>query len=194
VSAVSIKLDTDSDLWREMESLAKPFVDREPLDVIRRAIAVLRQQQPHPQQEKQAPKRAAPIADPDVFEFDGNQPPNLTFARLLSVLVDNQRARARWNHLLKDMVDKLPPDSDFESLVRVNFARGEPPTDGFNHCPNAGVSIQYQDANHAWRAVAEIAKHLGISVVAEVQWDQKRPGKTAPAYPGKRGRLVIQSK
>lgn len=74
----------------------------------------------------------------------------------------------------------------------MNFARGEPPNDSFIYCQKSDIPVQYQDANHAWRTVVDIATHLGISVEADVEWEKSRPGKTTPAFPGKRGRLVIR--
>ncbi|HVC59428.1 MAG TPA: hypothetical protein VND19_03555 [Acetobacteraceae bacterium] len=88
-------------------------MDREPSEVIRRAIAALREKESKPAAIAADP----PPAETDLMEFDGAHSPNLVFAKLIRVIVGDKRGRARWNHLLKDMVDLLPRESDFESII-----------------------------------------------------------------------------
>ena len=60
--------------------------------------------------------------------------------------------------------------------------------EGYTHYEDLGVSIQGQDANHAWEAAAAAARALGVTVKVWFQWRSK----TDAAFPGKRGLVAVE--
>ena len=182
-------LADDPALYALLGKLARPFVDHDPMDVVRwlaeeeaKRRGVL--SQPVPETKKN--KNGA-----EVLDFDGLNPPDLTFTHATILSVDGVRGPERgWNPCLRELANRLPPDTDFEAVIPVNFARGQSGDDSMMYCKHANISIQYQDANRAWRTIVAIARHLGLSVQADFKWRLAQEGKE-PAYPGRAGRLIL---
>jgi hypothetical protein len=104
--------------------LARPFVDHDPLDVVRwLAEEEAKRRGILPQRVAEAHRNKN---GPEVFEFDGLTPPDLTFTPAMILTVDGVRTSERgWNPSLRELANRLPPDADFEAVIPVNFARGE---------------------------------------------------------------------
>ena len=68
------------------------------------------------------------------------------------------------------------------SIVGVNIVQGNKTDEGYQPLPEAGISVQGQDANAAWRGVMFIAQSLRCSVEVSFIWRNKEgaehPGKT----------------
>ena len=69
----------------------------------------------------------------------------------------------------------------------MNAQEGVKADEGYTHYKDLDLSIQGQDANHAWQAAAALAKALRIPVKVWFQWRTKPDAK----FPGKRSLLAI---
>ena len=66
----------------------------------------------------------------------------------------------------------------------MNFVDGEGQIDkGYRYIPEAGLSVQGQDANAAWRAAIHLIKAANMSVDVLFRWEDKEKA----AYAGKVG-------
>lgn len=101
--------------------------------------------------------------------------PDLAWAKLLSAeIAGNPLKKVDWNALLIAMVEvaatKAEPGREVAELVIVNRVLGEKTNNGYRFIPSAGISVQGQDSNACWKAVAHIANKLNIPVKASFRW------------------------
>ena len=129
----------------------------------------------------------------EIHVGDPLNPPSLKHTRVLRAEVDGRDvAKANWT-LVRHAVaaDALArPGWDLRRLLGIspmNAVEGLKEEDGYAFYEDLGVSIQGQDANHAWQAAAAPARALGIAVKVWFQWRAKPDA----AHPGKRGLLSI---
>ena len=134
-----------------------------------------------------------PAAD---FSFhDILEPPAdlLKHTRVHRAEVDGREvARANWTKVRQSVVaialDRLGYDLyRLLEFCPMNVVEGVKTDEGYTHYPELGVSIQGQDARHAWQAAAAVARELELSVKVWFQWRAKSDAK----HPGKRGILTI---
>jgi hypothetical protein len=98
-----------------------------------------------------------------------------------------------WNTLMFELAKiaagKLNPDALRQSIL-VNFVVGEGPKEkGYRFIPEAGLSVQGQDANQAWRASSHLLKLLHISMHVVMAWEANDKA----AYPGQTGQMNYQA-
>ena len=132
-------------------------------------------------------------AEIDVAVDDPFSPPSLKHAKVLRAEVDGQEvSKANWT-TVRQAVVALALDRDGYNLRRLlevcpMNAVGTPKSDGgYTYYVDLGVSIQGQDANHAWLATAAVARALGLCVKVWFQWRTKPDAE----YPGKWGLLTV---
>ena len=126
--------------------------------------------------------------------FNPNTPPDLTHAKILGVAFAGKtlgRGQDNWNGLLNAAVREAKARSktpaEFKQLMNVNFVNGEKLNEGYRPLSGAGISVQGQDANGAWRAVCHIAQQLKCPVSVKFAWREKE----GAAHPGAIGLLTI---
>ena len=73
---------------------------------------------------------------------------------------------------------KAKPGDEVAELVIVNRVVGSKTNNGYRFIPSAGVSVQGQDANSCWKAVAHIANKLNVRVKVFWKWYAAKPGET----------------
>jgi len=73
-------------------------------------------------------------------------------------------------------------------LLTVNFVHGKRESGGYKYIPDAGISVQGQDANAAWRQTYRLASSFGISVEVEFAWQDNEKA----AMPNTAGHLYIE--
>lgn len=168
-------------LYEKLQRLAVPFVDT-PESVITALVdAELDRRARSSSAQPQATASKSRNLDPDRH-------PSLTHSRLLSARVDGKPLhRPKWNTLM-DFMHVLARKNlgSFEAVQRVTSARvqaGRYEENGFQYLPDADLSIQGVDANLAWDHSLRLARHLKVSLEAELEWRVKdgaaHPGETA---------------
>ena len=85
-----------------------------------------------------------------------------------------------------------PPSLKHTKVLRaevypMNAVEAPKNDDGYTYHVDLGVSIQGQDANHAWQATAAVARALGVCVRVWFQWRTKPDAE----YPGQWGLLKV---
>jgi hypothetical protein len=119
-------------------------------------------------------------------------PPNLLFTRVLSAeLNGTQLPKANWNRLLDETIlqaaAKLQDLKALKGLLVVNFVEGNKEDQGYRYLPDAGVSVQGQDASNAWKGAAHIIKAMKFPARVVFQWYDNPKA----ANPGKTGQFTL---
>jgi hypothetical protein len=127
-------------------------------------------------------------------DFSGGPVPNLTHTKMLEAEVASQvlpKSKGNWNGLLDAMIlkaaEKLNDIEALKGLVIINYVVGEKADQGYRFLPAAGISVQGQDANSAWKAISHIAKSLRIQAQALFVWYDNEKA----AHPGQTGKLSV---
>jgi len=120
--------------------------------------------------------------------------PDLCFATLKSASINGKAlppGQCNWNALMMAVVEqaaaKLPKGSQIVDLIVVNHVAGRKEDNGYKFLKGAGVSIQGQNSNNAWKAIAHIARATGVKVEARFNWSNHPKA----AKPGETGRLTV---
>lgn len=120
-------------------------------------------------------------------------PPNLAYTTVHSIIFNGKRfaaAETYWNHLLiaviREASNKFPPKK-IDELVICNHVMGKKEDSGYKYLEDAGLSVQGQDANGAWKTIAHILLELKLPLEVEFSW-QDNPKAAAP---GERAKFKI---
>jgi hypothetical protein len=157
----------------DLASLARPFVDHEPQDVIKRLVE-------HFRSNAVSVQEATELKN-GIKAFQPDSPPDLTFTRLKSFKMDGEavveKASLYWNPILFAIVakaaKKMKPD-ELRKRLMINYVEGEGQSEkGYRFIKEAGLSVQGGDANTVWRAIYELVKAIGMSVEVEFVWEDK---------------------
>jgi hypothetical protein len=140
-------------------------------------------------------KQSAPTPTANVKDFSGGNTPNLTFTKLLSAEIGGKvlpKTETTWNHMLIEVIKqaaaKLNDVSALKRLIIVNSVIGKKEDQGYRHIPEAGVSVQGQDAIGAWKAASHILKSMHIpGDVLFVWYDNQKA-----AHPNQTGKLSVK--
>lgn len=140
-------------------------------------------------------KLNTPTPTANVKDFSSGNAPNLTFTKLLSAEVGGKvlgKSETTWNHLLIEVIKqaaaKLNDVNALKRLIIVNSVVGKKEENGYRHIPEAGVSVQGQDAIGAWKAVSHILKSMHIPGEVVFVWHDNEKA----AYPNQTGKLSIK--
>jgi len=185
------QINVSQSLYDKIKGLAEPFVDT-PESVITRCVDF------YATSYGAAKIDGTPTqsnGDP-VMTFSGDAPPDLTFTRILSVKFDGvalNKNSLYWNTLMCDVVaraaNKLKSPEKLKQLILVNRVDGEGDAkSGYRFIPGAGLSVQGQDANAAWKTVFHIVKALGFTIDVLFMWENKDKA----LHPGKRGQMTLE--
>ena len=122
--------------------------------------------------------------------FDGKQPPNLTFTKVVSASFNGTAIRpANWNRLLDAALAHASKNmgnfAKLQRLAAVNVIQGKKLDEGYHYLPGVDFSVQGQDANAAWRSVMFIAQNLKCPVEVSFIWRNKQGAE----HPGKAGSM-----
>ena len=167
------------DTYADLQKLAEPFVDKTPEDVIIRLI----------QGVKAGGQPATPAKG--AKEFGANAPhlghTKMLVAKLNGVPIE----QANWNRLLDSVIleaaKTLQNPQKLRELIIVNAVEGPKDKHGYRFLPAAGLSVQGQDSNGAWKAIAHLAKAMKFTVEVVFVWLQNPKA----ANPGETGRLSV---
>lgn len=158
-------ISVSESLFSRLQQQATAFVDT-PETVISRALDAL---------EAKAPE--APLTSAGPREFNGASPPNLAFTTVKRVLLGGMtfpKGETYWNPLMFACVREaakqgLSP-AEIASLMVVPHTVGKKEDNGYVFIQEAGVSVQGQASNGAWKQAHHIAAALKISLEVEFVW------------------------
>lgn len=135
------------------------------------------------------------VPDDGVRSFDPSAPPSLSFTTVRSVVVNGRRhppAETYWNSILEAAVREAAKrgrtPAEIGDLLIVNHVVGPREGGGYRFVEEAGVSVQGQDANAAWRAAFHIADVMKIPIEVTFFWQSSAKA----AFPGTVGRMTVR--
>lgn len=174
----------DRDTFARLQAHAVPLVDTLN-SVINRALDAL--------DRESGGKAVGP--DDGVRTFDPSAPPSLTFTTVKSVVVNGRRhppAETHWNAILEAAIREAArrgrTPTEIGDLLIVNHAVGPREGGGYRFVEEAGVSVQGQDANGAWRAAFHVADVMKIPIEVTFFWQSSAKA----AFPGTVGRMTVR--
>lgn len=174
-------------LYDRLQKMAIPFEDT-PESVIARCVDF------YDTKGKTSPTMEVPVPS-NWMVFPADAPPDLKFTRPISATLDGkniEKALLYWNAMLFEAVrlasKKLPADVLRRSIL-VNFTEGEGLKEkGYRFIPEAGLSVQGQDANAAWRATFHLVKMMDANIKVIFNWDVNDKS----AFPGKTAQMAYE--
>jgi hypothetical protein len=117
--------------------------------------------------------------------------PDLTHTTVKSASVSGKVLGAslcNWNALMMTVVEEaakqLPKGTSLTDLLVVNHIVGKNEDNGYKFLKSAGISIQGQNSNNAWKAISHLAKAVGLRVEVSFVWSE-HPKAARPGQPGK---------
>jgi len=129
--------------------------------------------------------------------FPAATPPDLSFTSVRSATVDGKvlmGADTYWNSILvaaiRAAIQHGATPNQISNNLLANHISGTKDDGGYKPIPEAGLSVQGQDANNAWKSTAYLADAFGITVEVTFIW-QNNP---KAALPGQAGRMVVGSR
>ena len=132
-----------------------------------------------------------------IRTFNPESPPSLSFTTVRSVVFEGIRhtpSETYWNSILMNAVrhaaKKGLSPKQISELIIVNHVDGEKNDVGYKYIDVAGVSVQGQDANAAWKAAYHLAINLDLSIEVTFFW-QDNP---KAAFPGQSGSFSVNAK
>lgn len=132
--------------------------------------------------------------DVDIVVDDPLDPPSLKHTKVLRAEVDGRElAKANWSSVRQGVLEIALGQRGYDlrrlqQVCAVNAVAQVKNDEGYAYYDHLGVSIQGQDAGHAWQATAGAARALGVAVSVWFQWRSKPDA----VHPGKRGLLTIR--
>lgn len=135
-----------------------------------------------------------PQAGGGTKSFNPEAPPSLAFTTVRSITLEGKRlppAQTYWNTLLyavvREAAKQLSP-SELDAALPLNTFIGVKEDNGYRYIPEAGISVQGQSADAAWKATYILATLCGLSVNVAFVWQHNLKA----AYPGESGTMSIK--
>jgi hypothetical protein len=174
------QIDVSQQTYAELEELAEPFIDKTPEDVIRKLLHAYKGTKP---------PSTAPPGKPREF---GGMTPNLGHTKLLTARLNGvSMDQPNWNrfldHVISEAAKKLKSPKALKDLIVINCIEGKKEEHGYHFLPAAGLSVQGQDSNGAWKGIAHLAKAMKFHVDVVFIWLDTPKA----ANPNQTGRLEV---
>ena len=173
-------IELPDDLFAKLQKHAVPFVDT-PISVIERALMALEEGDEEPGDGRRTGEERT---------FNPAAPPDLTFTKPRKAMVAGNvlpNSHAYWNNVMLAVIREAAArgvsTEDLLDLITVNSQAGKRHDNGFTFVKEAGLSIQGQHANGAWRQTHVIASSIGIPVEVVFAW-QNNPKAAMPNIVG----------
>jgi hypothetical protein len=170
-------IELPDEILAKLQKHAVPLVDT-PLTVIERALRALEEGDEEPND--------GPATTDGPRTFNPAAPPNLTFTKPRMARVNGKQlpnSQAYWGNIMFEVIKEAArrhvSTEDLLDLITVNSQAGDRHDNGFTFIQEAGLSIQGQDANGAWRQTYVIASSIGIPVDVVFAW-QNNPKAAMP--------------
>lgn len=154
------------DLFAKLQAHAVPLVDT-PVSVIERAIAALEAGDEEETKRTHAgPRSFNPAAAPSLSHTTPRKA--VLAGKLLPA------STTYWNPIMYAVIEEAAKrgvsTEDLLNLISINCVAGEKAVNGYKFLPVAGISVQGQDANAAWRQAYRIASSVGITLEVQFVW------------------------
>lgn len=173
-------IELPDELFSKLQKHAIPFIDT-PISVIERALVALEAGDEEPTSRR---------GSPEARTFNPSAPPSLTFTSPQTATVAGltlPKSETYWNAIMfaviREAARRGQSTRDIIDLITVNSEPGRREDNGFKYLEEAGLSIQGQDANGAWRQAHVIASSFGIPVEVKFAW-QNNPKAAMPNVTG----------
>lgn len=178
-------VDLSESTYQQLQKLAEPFVDKNPEDVIIKLIHY------YGTPSLQGSSPPSPIGPQ---EYGIGAPPDLSHTKILSVELNGVPLQnTNWNRLLDAVIvqaaHKLKDVKAVKELIVVNSVVGRKDDQGYRFLPEAGISVQGQDSNGAWKGVLNLVKALKFSVQVIFVWYDNPKA----SNPGQTGKLTVKN-
>jgi hypothetical protein len=127
--------------------------------------------------------------------FDPFSPPSLRHTKLTgAILAGTELPSPSWNGLVDAIVrlarQRLGSFIALKNAAGVNMVEGKKVDQGYRFLSDINISVQGQDAQDAWRCVAQLANVLKVGVEVYFFW-RRNPG----AYlPGETATLTVSGR
>lgn len=172
---VELSAETDKDL----ASLAEPFVDITREHVIKKLIKFYKEQ-------------TNSNGGEAVKSYSNFAPPDLSHTKILGAHINGrQMLQPNWNSIMDRAINfafhKLKDTDKVSELVLAKHVKGEKTDQGYRYLKEAGISVQGQDANNAWKTTANIIKALGVPAEVTFAWYENPKA----AKPGEIGKFIL---
>lgn len=184
--AMPHRIELSDSTFSRLQAHAVPLVDSPETMILRLLDAYEGKREEGEEAQQSGPR--------DVRDFDPFNPPDLTHTKVLTAMFAGsvvEPAETHWNGLMNAAVrfafTKAQGREALAKLILINFAIGKKEDEGYRLLEGTGLSVQGQDANSAWRAVAHIARRLGPSVNVIFVWRHNERA----AFPGVTGQMRI---
>jgi hypothetical protein len=169
-------VELPDDLFARLQKHAVPFIDT-PLTVIERAVRALEEGDEEP---------IGVVGGDTPRTFNPAAPPSLTYTKPRSAKINGRAlpySEAYWNSIwfavIREAAARGASTEDLLNLMATNRQAGRRIDNGFTYIEEAGLSVQGQDANGAWRQTYVIASSIGIPVEVVFAW-QNNPKAAMP--------------
>ncbi|MCY4342449.1 MAG: hypothetical protein OXE83_02595 [Gammaproteobacteria bacterium] len=187
-----VSIEISQETYSRLQQRAVPFKDS-PDTVISRLL-----NEPSPQPTNQGliggPSQLGDdVALTGIAIDDPFNPPSLKHTKVLRAEVAGKQIdRANWTTVRQSLIEIAFRQRAYNlhqllEVCPVNAQEGVKADEGYTPCEDLGVSIQGQDANHAWQAAAALAKALRVPVKVWFHWRTKADAE----FRGKRSLLAI---
>lgn len=182
---MSPSIELNDEIFARLQKHAIPLVDT-PLTVISRALDALEagDEEPASTERANSPRSFNPAA-----------PPNLTHTTPRRAEVAGKalpKSETYWNSIMfaaiTEAANKGTLPEDLLELLTIPCVIGEKVGSGYRYLADAGISVQGQDANRAWRETYRIASSIGVSVQVVFVWGENPKA----AMPGATGSFFIE--
>lgn len=173
-------IDLTDELFARLQKHAVPLVDT-PLTIIARALDALEagDEDPVPAAAATGPRSFNPAAPPNLA--------HTTPRRAQVAGISLPKAEAYWNPIMfaviTEAAKKGTSAEDLLELLTIPSVKGKKEGSGYRHLPDAGISVQGQDANSAWKQTYLIASSIGVAVQVVFAW-QDNPKAAMPNATG----------
>lgn len=178
-------VELPDELFAQLQKHAVPLVDT-PVTVIERALRAL-----------EAGDEEPAIADAASISrtFNPAAPPDLSFTTLKTAKIAGKalpKSDTYWNSLMTAVILESAArgiaTQDILDLITVNSQAGQREDNGFKFLEPAGLSIQGQAANSAWRQTYVLASSFGIELDVSFAWQNNEKA----AMPNSLGSFFVE--
>jgi hypothetical protein len=184
------QINVSQSLFAQLQSIAVPFEDT-PESVVQKCVEFYLSNATGHKPLAKALDTPPPV-DGAYMTAHPDAPPDLTFTRPMSIELEGKtfdKGNLYWNPLLFELIRiaaSKVKGNQLKQMLLCNFVDGEANAqEGYRYIKEAGLSVQGQAANPAWRTIYHLVKTLGLTLDVVFMWEVKPKA----AFPGKTARM-----